>query len=310
MRLLPAERLIVNVIVALAGIDAALIAFKGVAVDTAGYAGAFAIGAMMITIGQFYRRVRHNEGIALATTAAGLFIVFTLTGSVFNYLLLPIRSGPYDNMLVRFDAALGYSWPALLSWMAKHVWFGELLRFVYISSLPQLLVVIVILGFSRRSAELHRFLLTGVIAGLATICIWSVFPSFGASSVEAVPADARAALPVIVGTEYAAKLIRLGAEGVRYISPKDTLGLVGFPSFHTVMACMSVWFMCASRKAAPLFMALNLIMIPAILVQGGHHLSDMLGGLVVFAVSLQLASLALRQLAARELPLWTTQAAS
>ena len=108
MRLLPAERFIVNVILALAVIDAALIAHKGVSVDVAGYLAAVSTGGSMIAIGQFYRRFRQNEGIGLATTAAGLFIVFTLVGSVFNYLLLPIRFGPYDDALIRIDAALDY----------------------------------------------------------------------------------------------------------------------------------------------------------------------------------------------------------
>jgi hypothetical protein len=310
MRLLSAERFIVNVILALAAIDAALIAYKGVGVDVAGYLGAFGMGGSMIAIGQFYRRFRFNEGIALATTAAGLFIVFTLVGSVFNYLLLPLRFGPYDSVLIRIDAALGYSWPALLSWMAQHVWFGELLRYVYVSSLPQLLFVILILGFSGRQADLHLFLLTGVIAGLGTVCIWSVFPTFGTSSVEAVPLDAQLALPIIVGAKYGAELVRLGVEGVTYISPKDALGLVGFPSFHTVMACLSVWFMRRHSKVIPLFIALNLLMIPAILVQGGHHLMDMLGGILVFVVSMKLAALARAQLSVQAPPRWMAQAPS
>ncbi len=310
MRLLPAERFIVNVILALAVIDAALIAHKGVSVDVAGYLAAFSTGGSMIAIGQFYRRFRQNEGIALATTAAGLFIVFTLVGSVFNYLLLPIRFGPYDDVLIRMDAALGYSWPDFISWMANHVWFGALLRFVYMSSMPQLLLVILILGFTRRTFELHRFLLTGVIAGMGTICVWSVFPTFGASASETFPADAQAALPIIVGTEYGAELMRLGREGVSYITPKDALGLIGFPSFHTVMACLSVWFMRGYRRVLPVFIAVNLVMIPAILVQGGHHLMDVLGGLAIFAVSMKLSALALLQLSRQKQPRWMAQAAS
>jgi hypothetical protein len=45
--------------------------------------------------------------------------------------------------------------------------------------------------------------------------------------------------------------------------------------------------------AAP-FLVLNALMVPAILIQGGHNLADLLGGVVVFAVSYWLARLALR----------------
>jgi PAP2 superfamily len=310
MRLLPAERFIVNVILALAAIDTALIAYKGVSVDIPGYLGAFGTGGSMIALGQFYRSFRQNEDIALATSAAGLFIVFTIVGSVFNYLLLPIQFGPYDDVLIRIDAALGYSWPGLLSWMAQHVWLSELLRFVYLSSLPQMLLVILILGFTGRSGDLHRFLLTGVIAGLGTICVWSVFPTFGTSGMEAIPADAQAALQLVVGKRYGAELMRLAAEGAGHISPKDVIGLIGFPSFHTVMACLSAWFMATFRKLQFAFIVLNIFMIPSILVHGGHHLMDVLGGLVMFALSMQLSGIALRQMRGRGEPRWTAQAPS
>jgi membrane-associated phospholipid phosphatase len=178
------------------------------------------------------------------------------------------------------------------------------------SSMPQLIAVILILGFSGRAADLHLFLLTGLVGALLTISCWAFFPSFGATAFYAVPQDLLTTMPIIVGPEYGAELKRLAAQGVSYISPKDVLGLIGFPSFHTVMSLMSVWFMARFRLAWPVFVVINALMLPAIIVQGGHHLSDVLGGAAAFAVSLTFCTWVLGRLSLRTLPHWMEKTAA
>jgi hypothetical protein len=175
---------------------------------------------------------------------------------------------------------------------------GSILRYVYLSSLPQMIVVILILGFARSQHQLHLFLLTGLIGGLVTICFWAVVPSFGAMASHELSAATDAQLNILVGVEYGRELKRLAVGGVAHISPDDALGLIGFPSFHTVMACLSVWFMFGIKRIWPVFLGLNLIMIPAIIVHGGHHLADLIGGIAVFAASLALARRAMRNMEA------------
>jgi PAP2 superfamily len=304
MRFLPAEKFAVTIILALAALDAGLLFYKHVDIDILGYISALMTGAAAVAIGQFYRRFRHNEGIALASTAAGLFIVFTIVGSVFNYLLLPIQGERIDPLLMHIDAQLGYSWSGLVTWTSQHPPIGALLQYVYLSSMPQLIIVILVLGFSGRRDDLHRFLLTGLIAALITIGFWGFFPSSGPAAWEDLPKEVLAALPTVVGPGYGAELNRLAAEGVKYITPKEVLGLIAFPSFHTVMALLSVFFMARFRKAMPVFVALNMLMLPAILVHGGHHLVDLLGGAAAFAAGLALSGMALRQMQQSPAPHW------
>ncbi|WP_411053594.1 phosphatase PAP2 family protein, partial [Tritonibacter sp. SIMBA_163] len=66
-------------------------------------------------------------------------------------------------------------------------------------------------------------------------------------------------------------------------------GVIAFPSLHTVMACMVVVFTMGTR-VFPLAVILNAPMIPATLAHGGHHLSDIFGGLAVFAASFAVAA--------------------
>jgi hypothetical protein len=295
MRFLPAERFAITIIFALAALDAGLLVFKHVEIDVLGYISALMTGGMAVAIGQFYRRFRHNEGIALATTAAGLFIIFTIVGSVFNYLLLPIAGDRIDPILMRADAALGFSWVGFVTFVSDHPWFGVLTRYVYLSSMPQLIIVILVLGFAREKEALHRFLLTGLIGALITIGFWGLMPSSGPAAFEVLPETVLANMPTVVGPAYGNELNRLASEGVSYITPKEVLGLIAFPSFHTVMACLSVWFMARFRYVLPFFIALNLVMVPSILIHGGHHLVDVIGGLFTFAFAMVLSGMALKQ---------------
>jgi hypothetical protein len=295
MVFLPAERIIVTVIAALAVLDGILLWSKDVGIDVVGYAGMIGCGLGALALGQFYRHVRRNQSIAATATAAGLFILFTIVGSIFNYLLLPIAREPVDVALAHFDALFGFDWPRFVEWASHYPRIGMALQAVYATSLPQLLFVIFVLGFSGRLRLLQHFLLTGVIGALLAIICWSFFPSFGASSIYSLPQAVTDAVPLAVGPEYGAELIELGRNGMSYISPKNVLGVIGFPSFHTVMAAMSAVFMMRIRWVGPFFLVLNAVMMPAIVIQGGHNLADVIGGLAVFAMSYALAAAALRQ---------------
>ncbi|MBA8902757.1 phosphatase PAP2 family protein [Phyllobacterium sp. P30BS-XVII] len=286
MNLHPAEKICAGIIATLLVFDAILIPVRGVGVDWINYALMSAIGLTAIGVGQFYRTVRPEEKIALAATASGLFILFTIVGSVFNYLLLPVGPRRIDDILTKFDAYLGFSWTDAVIYVASMPALGSLLRWIYASSMPQLILIILILGFSGQRDGLHRFLLTGLIGALISIALWAMFPSSGPAAFEMLPASISSTLDMVVGSSYGAELNRLALEGPTFLSPKDALGLIAFPSFHTVMACMAVWFMFRMAFAFPVFLIINILMLPAILVHGGHHLVDVIGGFAVFGIAL------------------------
>ncbi|MFK3778341.1 phosphatase PAP2 family protein [Agrobacterium sp. NPDC089420] len=300
MRLFAAERFVLGFIAILFAIDAILIAAKGIRVDYAGYLLCVLAGASVFILGQLYRKSGRDFRIAAALTSAGLFILFTLVASVFNYMFLPLAFPAIDDVLFGVDATLGYSWTGIVLWAATHPWIGTILFFVYATSLPQLLVIVLTLGFTGRERQLHHFLVTGVVGAFASIVFWIFFPTFGPSAYVQLPQWISQTIPLAVDNGYGQELNRLAAEGVSYLSPKNVLGLIGFPSFHIFMAAMSVWFVPRHWLAMAVILPLNLLMLPAVLVQGGHHLSDVFGGLAAFAIVCAASGRLLDRLAARE----------
>jgi len=296
VRFLPGEWFVVRIILVLAALDAVLLYFKNIQVDVVGYASMVGIGLFLVAAGQYYRVVRNEGRLALAVIAAGLFVLFTIIGSIFNYMFLPNTFAPVDVFLMQVDEAMGYHWPSLLIWISNYPWFGAFLYQVYFTCLPQLLVIILALGFVGQAQKLHLFLLTGVIGALLAIVIWALFPNFGAKSFYDLPQSVLGAFPIAVTPAYGDALLALSRDGVDYLSPKNVLGLIGFPSFHTVMACMSVCFVPRHLILMPVIFCLNAFMALAILVQGGHRLIDMIGGVGVFAIAYALSGMTMRRL--------------
>jgi membrane-associated phospholipid phosphatase len=88
---------------------------------------------------------------------------------------------------------------------------------------------------------------------------------------------------------YARELVRLLHEGAGMISPRDAKGLIGFPSYHAVLALLVTWY---ARKLAFLrwpALLLNSAVLLATPIQGGHHLVDVLAAFPVAAVVIFLA---------------------
>lgn len=289
MTLNPVEKGLLALCISLAAVDAILAAWKGISVDLSGYGLMLSIGLVLLMAGQFYRNIRKDERIALAATAMGLLVLFSNVGSAFNYLLLPRDGTPIDRLLIEVDAALGYSWPAFTAWVAKSPFLTELLRTVYLFYLPQLILVALFLGFMLDRERLNLLLVAATSAALLAILSWALFPSSGASAVATLSDEVDRVVRPVVGVEYGRELYRLLEEGVSFISPQNTLGLIGFPSYHTVGALLCAYVLLPYRALRVPAIAVNALMIPAILVHGGHNLLDVLGGLALGLVAIALS---------------------
>jgi hypothetical protein len=252
--------------------------------------GMYLIGLVIGLLGTVYRLTRRSEAVALSLLAITIMIFFTHAGGIFNHLLFPLQRPLIDSVLFAWDAWLGYDWVAFVEFVALWPALGRVLGHVYDSSLWQLLLVILVLGFSERAVQLHRFLLVGVLGGCTTILFWWLAPSFGPAAHLEVTDEVARSIRLRVDAQYGAALNRLAVEGLAVIRPESIMGVIAFPSFHTVMACMAVWFSWATRIFWPMAL-LNTAMIPAILSHGGHHLVDVFGGVAVFLAVWWLATL-------------------
>ena len=66
------------------------------------------------------------------------------------------------------------------------------------------------------------------------------------------------------------------------------------------MAAMSVWFVPRHRLVMAVILPVNFVMLLAVLVQGGHHLADVFGGLIAFVIVCAASARLLNWMSARE----------
>lgn len=285
----PSELLMLRVTLTAMVLDALLIAVRGATVDFPGYGAVAGMAFALLALGFAYRRLGRSEAIGATATCAGLFILFTSALSLFNYVLVPNGRPLIDGLLIRADAMLGYEWPNMIAWAARHPLFNEFMRFAYMSTLPQIALLVIALGLTERFRDLRSLMTTVVVAGTFTVLFWGIFPSAGAKAFYDLPDDLLAAVRPMVDPAYGAAIMALVRDGADRLSPDELRGLVAFPSFHIVLALIAtyharnVWWLLVP------YAILNAIVLPAVLVHGGHHLVDIPAGIVVFLFALSCA---------------------
>lgn len=283
------EIVLAGLLVLIVVVCIALSVVKSQAVHWAGFGLGLIPTFGLFAAGIYIRRFKNQPRIAQLAIANSLFLGFMAITALLIYLRFPIAELTLDKWLIRTDAAIGYSWPEFVGNVAAYPEIGYLLRFVYLSSLPQLFVMVTYLALSGKCSTLDRALMAGALSLLFTTMIWWIAPSVGPSAFTDLSHGLESKIELVTNSNYAEILRNLSAQGLAVIRPSDIVGTIAFPSYHTVMSLLVVWYL---RRTALFFPALviNILMIPAILSHGGHHLLDVAGGVATFALAAWLAS--------------------
>ena len=263
-------------------------------VDAKAYAMLALLAAALAGGGLYYTHIRKDERLAAMLMATAFLIGMSASFSVLNYLLLTVAGQRIDAPLAALDRALGVDWPAMMTFVAHYPLTNMGLQFVYISVLPQIAVLVLCLGFFGKPEQIYR-LCVAVAAGAAiSMAIWTMAPSFGAFSVYDLPPNVAGHLALALDGRYAHALVGLLAHGPGHISPAAAKGLIGFPSYHAVLAMLVVWYARTIPTARWIALGVNAVVLIATPIQGGHHVVDVLAGFAVAAVAIRAADLAVR----------------
>jgi len=247
--------------------------------------GAFMISfipaLLLLAFGIWLRRHRGMVVLPFLAISNAIYIGGTGAMTILIYLRFPMSGPLADSRLMVIDERLGYSWDRAVTLLSEYTTVSMILRYVYLSSLPQLFAVLVILCLLRRFDSLQRVMMTGVLSLLLSIGLWWIWPSIGPSAYTSLTPDITNAAALVTDIRMGEFLLRLVDQGLPVIAPDKIVGTIAFPSYHTVMALLVVWYL----RATPAFwpaLAINLAMVPAILTHGGHHTLDLAGGVIVF----------------------------
>jgi membrane-associated phospholipid phosphatase len=201
-----------------------------------------------------------------------LLLVFSNATAVLSYLVVSTNAPLIDSTLSAWDKSIGFEWWSLFSWMQRHLLLRHIFQVVYNSLLPQLVFVVIFLGFTGRIGTLVRFIEVIVLCSMITILISGLFPAAGAWKFYAVGPQ--------VDTQIVSHFDPLRNGALRTIDLLNMQGLISIPSFHTVLALLIIHSMWRSALAFP-FLILNVAMLISTPIEGGHYLVDLLAGAVL-----------------------------
>ena len=283
------QLILFSIVAAVASIDAVWVHAGRFDIDVRGFAGIAILTVVCVGAGLFYERVRKEERLAAMLIGTGFLLGMSASFSLLNYLLLTIAGQRIDVPLAALDRAIGVDWPAMMSLAAQHPIISALLQLAYISVLPQIAVLVAFLGWSGRFENIYALCLALTAGAAISIFVWTLAPSFGAFSVYELPANVSRHLALALDGQYARDLVALLAHGPGYISPTSAKGLIGFPSFHAVMAMFVAWYARELKVVRWFALGLNTVVLVATPIQGGHHVVDVLAGFVVAAIGVLFA---------------------
>lgn len=190
-------------------------------------------------------------------------------------------------ILAATDSRTGYRWSDLVAFGAAWLTISRLLAMVYLSSLAQLALLVTVLGLTGRLAGLERMTTALVFGAVLTVVFWGLAPSIGVAAHQSPgPPEAETAADLITTTKVGGELLSLLRDDPRQVAADAMMGLIAFPSFHTVLALLCAWFAFGLRPLRWPFLALNTLLIPALLLHGVHHLVDVPAGILVALVAI------------------------
>lgn len=225
----------------------------------------------------FYSRIRPHAGLANALSGLIQLLLVVMICAVLTYPAAKAGFPCRDAMFFQLDQWLGFDRAAYLRAFTDLPWKRRLCDSVYLSMLPEMAVIPVVLILARRTDRFQRFIAAYGLALVATTAIFIFAPAVGAFVfVDLTPAD-YAKLP---GTVYTpARTLDALRQGTMTTVPLQNLeGLIAFPSFHTQSAILYAWALWPikwMRWPAVLF---NAAIISTTPVSGAHYVVDVIAG--------------------------------
>lgn len=273
-----------------AAIDGAWLVATGISLPPMAVMLKLSIAAAVLIVAWYYATIRREEGIAALFHAAALLIVATMALGIASYLSIGLNLPLRDALFASLDKAMGFDWQAHLRYVSERPWLAGALNLAYASALPQVVVVILALAFSRQTERLATFTLLFVVTGAIVIAISSLVPAVGAYAYHRPAEDMLRALPDAAAGRWHLTHFTALRNGSLGIIPLDQIeGLVSFPSFHTVLAILTMWALATTRWLAGPAIVLNCAVILSTLAIGGHYLVDVIGGAIIAVSAVVLA---------------------
>jgi PAP2 superfamily len=228
----------------------------------------------------FYTRIRPDRRLAVVTAATGFILAFAATTGVLTYPAAAIGAPTHDGMFMAFERMIGIDWPALVNAMTRIALLNTVLALAYLSSLPQIAITILVLGFADRHDRLAAYLSLLVVTLMCTVVLSALVPLYGPIASYGLGEDVGARI-VFDAKSFLSDFQALHQGRFTSFDLAKMGGIVTFPSFHCVLAVLTAWALAPVRRIGVAAIILNGVVVVSSVPEGGHYIADIPAGLAL-----------------------------
>jgi len=214
-------------------------------------------------------------------TNLGLLILFSPLGFIFSYLIASLGGAPLDDCLICLDGYLGFNWQSYHAFFLQNV-YTRLFSLLFYILIPILSVLCVVALSQKRAFDMAgKGVVMIILSGLICIGISAFIPAYGAAGHYKPITGFYQGFSILIDHDYMQNVIALreGREiSIRLLQP---MAVIAFPSYHACLAALTVLLSWHLGRWFWWMLLLNLAGLLVIPVEGGHHLVDVLAGLLV-----------------------------
>jgi membrane-associated phospholipid phosphatase len=245
------------------------------------YVKAALVSGSLLLASVFYRFFRKDQPLAEALLGASQVIAFASVAAPLSYIAASASFPLWDTQLAGWDRRLGFDWMDWLALMNAVPFLHTVTKIAYSSFAVQTTMVVMALGFFRRTLHMRIFILALFATTLVTIGISALFPAQGvwgawhlslSDSPAIVPVTRDLPLPVFFG-------LRDGS--YRQLVADTAEGIISFPSLHAALAILFMFALWPVKWLRWIAICLNLAMIAATPIDGSHYFVDVIAGVVI-----------------------------
>lgn len=233
-----------------------------------------------------YGTVRYDRNIVAALSAVLLIIGFSAAAAPLSYLVATLGLPQWDNALLRWDRALGLDWRAYLDWVNNRPLIGLMFTLTYQSLMSQMIVICLVLGLGGRHFELRVFTLAVVMSGMVCVLISALMPAMAMYVQLGLKPHDFPNLAPAAAYVHVEHILSLRDGTFRVFSLDTAEGIITFPSYHASLAVIFMAALWSVRWLRWPGVVLNLLVIAATPIDGGHYFVDVGAGIAIAAACL------------------------
>ena len=239
----------------------------------------------------FYRTARPREHLAVMCTALMQVLLFSALGAMLSYLLARTDGALWDARLGQWDRMLGLDWLTFVRWVDQSRALTLFLRGAYASLIPQIILLILALGFAKRLAALRSVMLAAILCGIICVVISSFFPAISNPAYFGLTASDFRNVDPWGGYVHLADLQALRDGTFAQFRLSEVEGIITFPSYHAGLSMVTLWGFWISRMTWLRWPGMTLAgaTIIATPVDGGHYFVDVFAGMAIAVLSIAVA---------------------